>query len=200
MLFKKRKKQNLKLGQSLIETAIALPAFLLLVFGVMELSRAVYIRNTLHAAAQRAAESGAAASIPSLIEPNARKAAQNYIAPYNIKDVGTPLVTVTGTGNNQYVEVAMSAPLNSPVTNLIPALQDLQLTGRAIVFTATIGLAGTPLLPSNPNDPSAGGSGSGTSSGSGSSGSGSSGSGSSSSSGSGSGSSGSSGVQSEFEY
>lgn len=43
------------LGSTMVETAIAIPVFLLVIFSFMEIARALYVMNTLNIAAQKVA-------------------------------------------------------------------------------------------------------------------------------------------------
>ncbi len=55
--FRKRRRSN-RLGTTIVETALVLPIFLLFVFGLVELGRAMFVQHVLNSACRTAARIG----------------------------------------------------------------------------------------------------------------------------------------------
>ena len=181
---KDSKRRHSFLGQSLVELAIILPLFLLLLFGIIEFGRALYQWYALYRAAWSGARTAAMAAA-SQIDSVGRTTARDILIPYGFQDPPTTINVDFPNLNAEPITVTVSRPFNSAVAGLFPGLSPIMLTGRHSSFWAhrTSHLS-PPTVPS-PGSTS-GSSSSGTTSGSGSSGS-TSGSGSGSTSGSGSG-------------
>ncbi len=74
-------------GQALVEFALVIPMFLLLIFGIVDLGRYVYTNNALNQAAREAARVGAVSSRPDC-SAGTRDACVNEIARERITGFG----------------------------------------------------------------------------------------------------------------
>jgi uncharacterized protein (UPF0333 family) len=85
-------------GQSLVEFALILPAFLLMAVVVFDLGRAVYYSSTLHNAAREAARFGI---VHPGDEPGMKEAAIDYAIGLGLTDtdINVSLIGITGTSN-----------------------------------------------------------------------------------------------------
>ena len=118
-------------GQALVELAISLPLLVLLVFGVTEFGRVMYIRNSLNYAARLGARTASIsnpinattittsviASIPASLQPGVSVSVTTSASP-----------PVHGTST---VTVAVTKPFTTVVPILIPGLSGITLSGQA---------------------------------------------------------------------
>ena len=118
-------------GSGLVEMALAAPLLFLLLFGIAELGRAVWLYDALsHGAREaaryaivRGAESGRAASAGDI---------ETYV--HNVSGLGTAVVTTTWDPDNQpgsVVQVQVSVPFDSVVA-FLPSVS-LQSTSRMVI-------------------------------------------------------------------
>ncbi len=109
-------------GQSLVEFALILPFLLLILVGIVEVSRLWETANILTSAAREGARV-AAVTAP---DPNqVRNAAQNVLTAGNISGA-----TITTSGPNDDREVTVTVRLNyvPVVRSFIPGLNNIQIT------------------------------------------------------------------------
>ena len=83
----RRSRSTRSTGQSLVEFALILPAFLFLLLGLFDLGRAVYAQNALAQAAREATRVG-------VVSPDTTAA--KYLAIRNAAIAGAPAVSLTG--------------------------------------------------------------------------------------------------------
>lgn len=113
-------------GAALVELAIILPLLLLIVFGIFEFGRAMFITNTLNNAAREGARRAAVSSAP--ININAFVASS---IPFD--QTGLVITTSNSTpapGSGVPVTVTVTLPFRT-VTEMIPLLDGIILRGEA---------------------------------------------------------------------
>jgi Flp pilus assembly protein TadG len=113
-------------GSALVETAIILPVLLLIVFGIFEFGRAMFISNTLNNAAREGARRAAVSPAP--IDINAFVASSIPFDKTDLSITTTPETPVSGSGAPITVEVTL--PFHT-VTGLFPFLDNIDLKGEA---------------------------------------------------------------------
>lgn len=109
-------------GQALVEFAMVLPVFIVVLFGIVEFGRLWQTMNVITSAAREGAR------VASLTSPNigqARNAAQNVLSAANISDA-----TVSVSGPNGANEVIVTVSLNyTPLTGaIVPGVGPLSLS------------------------------------------------------------------------
>lgn len=111
-------------GAALVEMAIILPILFLIVFGIFEFGRAMFIINTLNNAAREGARRAAVMTAPINID--------EYVTsciPFD--KTGLAIVTnSTTTGPNPFVQVTVTLPFRT-ITEMIPMLDGKILRGEA---------------------------------------------------------------------
>jgi hypothetical protein len=123
-------KLNDRKGQAMVELALMLPVLLLIIFGITEFGRALYIENTLTNAAREGARM---ASISSSNPLNVEQL-QSHIKEYIPFDQTGIVIEITPTTLLQHgietITVVVNLPFQSTVP-LIDQLQDITLKGQA---------------------------------------------------------------------
>jgi len=119
-------KFNNKKGSALVETAIILPVLLLIVIGICEFGRAMFISNTLNNAAREGARRAAVSPAP--LNINAFVESSIPFDKTGLSITTTPDTPVSGSGAPITVEVKL--PFHT-VTGLIPQLDGIELRGEA---------------------------------------------------------------------
>lgn len=113
-------------GTALVEAAIVLPLLLLLVFGMCEFGRALYIANTLGNAAREGARRAAVTPAPISVD--------SYVSgliPFDRTGLTVALTPGTpAAGTGQPVTVTVSLPFRT-LTGMIPLLDGITLSGTA---------------------------------------------------------------------
>ena len=131
-------------GQSLVETALVLPIFILLLVVLFDLGRAVFTLSTVGEAARQGTRVGAVNQIPSALDCDERRPVENpstaYWAPRECaamagRVVGVELADVT---------VSYSAPVGSSLTCEDGPPPDLQV---GCVVTVTVEAEWQPITP-----------------------------------------------------
>ncbi len=125
-----RRTQRGSRGQSLVEFALVIPIFLLLVFALIDMGRLVYINNALSEGAREGARWG---SVDLRSVDAAGRAAVETHAKNSLAAVPNPTVNVTcldGVGGLSYVTICGSGDVlvvkvESPVTMLTPILAQM---------------------------------------------------------------------------
>jgi len=109
-------------GQSLVEFALALPVFIVLLFGIMEFGRLWQTMNVLTSAAREGARVAAVTS-PSVTQVT--NAAQNVLSASNITNA-----TIAVSGPNAGNEVIVTVSLNyTPITgSIVPGVGPISLS------------------------------------------------------------------------
>ncbi len=115
---------NNKNGAALVELAIILPLLLLIVFGIFEFGRAMFITNTLNNAAREGARRAAVMPAPINID-----AYVTSCIPFD-KTGLTITTNSTTTGPTPLVKVTVTLPFRT-VTEMIPMLDGKILSGEA---------------------------------------------------------------------
>lgn len=113
-----------KKGAALVEMAIVLPLLLLIVFGIFEFGRAMYITNTLNNAAREGVRRAVVMTAPINVD-----ALVTSCIPFDKTGlVITATPAAPGTGAS--VTVTVSLPFQT-VTEMIPMLDGVALRGEA---------------------------------------------------------------------
>lgn len=113
-------------GAALVEMAIILPILLLIVFGIFEFGRAMFITNTLNNAAREGARRAAVSPAPINIDAF-------VISGIPFDKTGLVITTSTTTpaaGSGVPVTVTVTLPFRA-LTEMIPLLDGKILTGEA---------------------------------------------------------------------
>lgn len=108
-------------GQSLVEFALVIPVFLLLLFGIVEFGRAWEMMNVATSAAREGAR------VAAVTGPNvagATSAAQRILSAGNVTNA---TISVTGPDANNEVQVTVTVNY-TPITNFIPGLGPIPIT------------------------------------------------------------------------
>ncbi len=117
---------NNQKGAALVEMAIILPILFLIVFGIFEFGRAMYITNTFNNAAREGARLAAVMPVPISIDAHVR----NCI-PFD--QAGLTITTSTPTpASGDPVTVTVTQPFHT-ITGLIPMLDGKILKGEATI-------------------------------------------------------------------
>jgi Flp pilus assembly protein TadG len=114
-------------GQSLVEFALILPLFIVVLFGIMEFGRLWEMTNLITSASREGAR---VAAISGTSQSQAINAAQNVLSAANINDA-----TISVSGPNSSNEVSVTVSINyEPITgSIIPGLDDFSLTRSTIM-------------------------------------------------------------------
>ena len=118
MLFKYIKSNK---GQSLVEFALVIPVFLLLLFGIVEFGRAW---ETMNVATSAAREGARVAAVTGPNVGSATSAAQRILTAGNINNA---TISVSGPDANHEVQVTVTVNY-TPITNFIPGLGPIPIT------------------------------------------------------------------------
>ncbi|OGX06378.1 MAG: hypothetical protein A3G87_01905 [Omnitrophica bacterium RIFCSPLOWO2_12_FULL_50_11] len=133
-MIKARQLGNSK-AAALVETAVILPIFVLLMVGMVEFSRVLMVKQVITNAAREGARAGAV----NLDDTEALTAAQNVSENYiTISGVESGPATVTSSliaaGGNPAVQVVIDYDYDSVLTNFIPGIDGtLTLRSTAIM-------------------------------------------------------------------
>ena len=109
-------------GQSLVEFALILPVFVVLLFGIMEFGRLWEMANVLTSAAREGAR---VAAVTSPDVSKATSAAQRVISAGNITQ---SVITVSGPNSSNEVTVTVSAAYTPMTGSIIPGLGPLSIS------------------------------------------------------------------------
>ena len=122
-------------GQALVETAICLPVFILLLTGFFEFSRIFYLWQAITRSAQVGARAAAASAVSSIATTGQNQTEQILQNTYGIPvAVGTVTVTVPGNLQANPILIRVITPVNSPFTPLFPGLAGKNLTATAAAY------------------------------------------------------------------
>jgi len=137
----KRMRRNRGRGQALVEFALVIPLFLLVIFGLVDLGRAVFVNNSLAEAARDGARYG---SVQARSYDDASRAAVEDWVLDRLEGVPNPTVTVTCvpqtfalgcTGNGEdLVIVTTEADLDMITPIIGQIVGTLQLNARSEVL------------------------------------------------------------------
>ena len=122
-------------GQSMVEFALVLPMFLLLIFGVLDFGRAVYADSTI----TNAAREGARFAIITPFPTSAVQAkVQQYAATLSIptSDVSVSCVTADGTNNCQNAQAGDQVTVAVTYTYVPVVVNIADFTGPSLTMTA----------------------------------------------------------------
>jgi Flp pilus assembly protein TadG len=109
-------------GQSLVEFALVLPVFIVVLFGIMEFGRLWEVTNLLTSAAREGAR------VAAVTEPDAaraRTAAQTVLSAGNIRGA---TVTVTGPNGAGEISVTVSFAYTPLTGSIIPGMSSFSLS------------------------------------------------------------------------
>jgi Flp pilus assembly protein TadG len=109
-------------GQSLVEFALVLPVFVVILFGIMEFGRLWEISNVLTSAAREGAR------VAAVSEPNidkARTAAQTVLTAAHITSA---TVAISGPNSNKDIVVTISLAYSPLTGSIIPGLGPFSLS------------------------------------------------------------------------
>lgn len=122
-------KLNNQKGQAMVEMALLLPLFLLVVFGITEFGRALYMLNTLN----NAAREGARRASVSATVPLNMTALQTYIKgciPFDQTGIVINITPSSPLAGTDTIKVSVNLPFKSTVP-IIDQLKSVTLTGQA---------------------------------------------------------------------
>jgi Flp pilus assembly protein TadG len=114
-------------GQSLVEFALILPIFIVVLFGIMEFGRLWEITNLITSASREGAR---VAAISGTSQSQAINAAQNVLSAANIDDA---VVSVSGPNAASEVTVTVSLDYTPMTGNIIPGLDEFSLSRSTIM-------------------------------------------------------------------
>ena len=126
-------------GQALVEFALVVPIFFLLVFGLIDLGRAIYVNNSMAEAAREGARWGSVQARSAT--PEARDSVAAFVA-QKMTAVPDPTISVTCEEKlaprcriNDVLIVQVSTELNmiTPIIGQIVGQLDLSSTSRVVV-------------------------------------------------------------------
>ena len=112
----------------MVETALVLPLLILIVFGITEFGRAMFMTNTLNNAAREGARRAVVKSSP-LDIANLKKDIENVI-PFDKSELSIEITPMAPTTGNP-VQVTLTLPFHTVVSGLLPMLDNLPLKGKA---------------------------------------------------------------------
>ena len=114
-------------GQSLVEFAMILPLFIIVLFGIMEFGRLWEISNLITSASREGAR---VAAISGSSQSQAINAAQHVLSAANIEDA-----TVSVSGPNSASEVSVTVTLHyTPLTgSIIPGFDQFSISRSTIM-------------------------------------------------------------------
>jgi len=122
-------------GQALVELALILPLLLLLVFGIIEFGRALYIKNTLSNAAREGARRAAVTTPWTTAQTDALK---DYVKSTIQVDQAGIVITISSapnspplSGQGDSVTVNVALPFTPVVGSIIPQLKNITLVGQS---------------------------------------------------------------------
>ena len=105
-------------GQALVEFAIILPLLMLLVFGIIEFGRFLYLKNSVTNAAREGAR------LAAVTKPYDAATVTNYVI--SLPDMNNATVTAPATASfGNPVVVIVSKPFRSVVPDIIPQFKNL---------------------------------------------------------------------------
>ncbi|MBJ6725733.1 TadE/TadG family type IV pilus assembly protein [Geomesophilobacter sediminis] len=121
-------------GSALVEMAISITLLLLILFGTIEFGRVMYMRNTLNLAAREGAR--LASVTPAPIDEAKIQARVTQLAPFaNVQATTSTstggITTACPPGTDCTVTVQVTCPFNTVVPQLIPQLNNINLTTQA---------------------------------------------------------------------
>lgn len=135
-------KDNGRKGQAVVEFALILPVFLLLVFGAIEFGRAYYVRHLLTNAAR---EGSREASLPSRTESDVQDKVTDFIQGVDLNtDLTTTTIEILPAGSDTPDDSLTLADATSGDRVRVSVQYDFEvLTGSIIPgFSGTVTLAG----------------------------------------------------------
>ncbi len=131
-------------GAELVEFAVVLPILMLLVFGIVDFSLALYDKAVVTNAAREGARAGivfrtnpATGAVNRLTAAEIQAVATSYCGSYLVTfGSGTVSVSVTGAGgaSGSPVSVTVTYPYNfAVISNFVPGLSDPTLTSTSVM-------------------------------------------------------------------
>lgn len=138
------KRLKLQAGSNIVEFALVLPLLLVLVFGIIDFSLALFDKAVITNASREGARAGMVFKVPRMtnaeIEAVVQAYASNYLITFGTPNLQTSVsrIDVDGVGGNtssgDTLSVTVSYPYNYLVMNkLIPALGSLNLSSTAVM-------------------------------------------------------------------
>ena len=131
------KKLKLQAGSNLVEFALVLPLLLVLVFGVADMSLALFNKAVITNASREGARAGMTFRVPRLNNTEIATVVSNYCATRLVNfGAGAPQTSVSRTGQNSgdTLTVRVTYMYNYAVlSRLIPGLGDLNLAATTVV-------------------------------------------------------------------
>ena len=122
-------------GQALVELALILPLLFLLVFGIIEFGRALYIKNAISNAAREGARRAAVTAPWTTAQTDALK---DYVKSTIQVDQTGIVITISSSpnspplsGQGDSVTVNVALPFNPIVGSIIPQLKNITLVGQS---------------------------------------------------------------------
>lgn len=140
-----------KKGQSLVETALVFPIFLLLLLGVIEFGRAMYQSQAQYRAAQEASRT-ASTVLPAQMDATAKQTVNQIMQSYNFPGFET-MVTIPADLQADPIRVTVRAPFDTVVPSFIPGLNNINLSRSASNFAYIPGRPKSAALPAQPPPP-----------------------------------------------
>jgi hypothetical protein len=114
-------------GQSLVEFALILPLFMIVLFGIMEFGRLWEMSNLITSASREGAR---VAAISGSSQSQAINAAQHVLSAANIDDA---TVTVSGPNSESEVSVTVTLPYTPLTGSIIPGLDNFSISRSTIM-------------------------------------------------------------------
>lgn len=117
-------------GQALVELALSIFVLILIIFGITEFSRVMYIRNTLNLAAREGAR--LAAVTPSPVDISKVIDHVEGCIPFAQTGLSVNVTTTPASfASGCRITVVVSLPFQTVVPLLVTQLDDITLTGQA---------------------------------------------------------------------
>jgi Flp pilus assembly protein TadG len=127
-MLKKLKFFNDQKAQSLVEFALVVPVFVIILFGVIEFARMFETMNVVTSAAR---EGVRVAAVTAPDGSRVHNAAMNVLNAGGV--TGTPSITIGGPGSGNMVTVTVSVHYTPLTGSIIPGLGSMQITRSAVM-------------------------------------------------------------------
>lgn len=130
-----KKIRDRKKGSVMVEFALVLPIFLLLMVGLVEFSRVLMVQQAIINAAREGARAGSIYITDADATTNGTTVSQNYLTWSGIDaDLATVTPTLTTTGGLPALQIQVNYNYDSMLTGFIPGIPDtLVLSATAIM-------------------------------------------------------------------
>jgi len=133
------KRLKLQTGANLVEFALVTPLLLILVFGIADMSLALFDKAVITNASREGARAGMVFKVPRLTDTEIQTVVNNYCSTYLVTfGNSTPATTIqrTGTGQNSGDRLTVTVRFTynyAVLSRLIPGLGNLNLVATTVM-------------------------------------------------------------------